>query len=59
MPAYQITYTRDDMPNPCKALKFANDEKTALELLCAGNRKKGLRLRRSGVSIQLKEVKEL
>jgi hypothetical protein len=59
MPAYQITYERKDMKEPCKALKFAHDPQTALKLLCTGTEKKGFRLTRSGVPIEVLEVKEI
>ncbi len=59
MPAYAIKYTRNDMPSPRPAIKFAHTRKEALGCLCTGTEKKGLRLRRSGVPIKLIEIKEL
>lgn len=59
MPCYQITYTRKDMPEPCKALKFAHDPQSAIKLLCTGTEKKGFRLTRSGVLVEDVEVKEI
>ena len=59
MPCYKIKYFRKDMKEPCKAIKFAHDPQTALKLLCTGTEKKGFRLTRSGVSIEVLEVKEL
>ena len=47
------------MPDPCTALKFAHDEKSALSLLCTGSEKKGFRLTRSGVSVNIIEIKEI
>ena len=59
-PTYQFTYLRRDMPIPCKAIKTAPTEKEALALLCTGSEKKdNLRLTRSNVAVQIKEVKEL
>lgn len=47
------------MPEPCKALKFAHDPQSAIKLLCTGTEKKGFRLTRSGVSVEVLEVKEI
>lgn len=59
MPAYKIQYRRSDMPNRCTTMKFAHTEKEALNHLCVGNQKKGLRLARSGVAITDVTIKEL
>jgi len=59
MPCYKIKYFRKDMKEPCKAIKFAHDPQTALKLLCTGTEKKGFRLTRSGVVVEVLEVKEL
>lgn len=59
MPAYKIQYNRADMPNRCTAMKFAHTEKEALDHLCVGSPKKGLRLARSGVLITDVTIKEL
>jgi hypothetical protein len=59
MPAYAIKYTRDDMKSHCTAMKFAHTKGEALQQLCTGTEKKGLRLSRSGVPIKLIEIKEL
>ena len=59
MPAYQIRYTREDMPEVCKGLKFAHTPEDALKLLLTGNAKKGYNLKRSGVRVKLLDIKEI
>ena len=60
MPTYQISYTRSDMPRVvCKAIKTAHTEEQALGHLTTGSKTKGLRLKKAGVLINLKEIKEI
>lgn len=59
MPAYQIHYSRKDMPSRCTAIKFANTEKDALSMLCTGSEKKGFRLAKAGVIITDVTIKEI
>ena len=59
MPCYKIAYTRRDMPIRCEAIKHAHTEEEALKHLTTGNSKKGYKLKRSGVSIDVIAVKKL
>ena len=47
------------MPSICKAIKHAHTEEEALKHLATGSRKKGYKLKRSGVSIELINIKEI
>ena len=51
MTCYSIFYTRKDMPNKCEAIKHAHTEEEALKHLATGTKKRGYKLKRSGVSI--------
>ena len=59
MTCYKIAYTRKDMPNRCEAIKHAHTEEEALKHLATGNRKRGYKLKRSGVSIEVLAIKEV
>jgi len=59
MTCYKIAYTRRDMPTRCEAIKHAHTEEEALKHLTTGNSKKGYKLKRSGVSIEVIAVKKL
>lgn len=39
---WKLTYSREDMPCRCTAIKFAHDSKTAIKLLRAQLTKKGV-----------------
>ena len=56
---YKISYTRRDMPSECGAIKHAHTEDEALKHLAVGNKKKGYKLKRSGVSIEVIAIKKL
>jgi len=56
---YKILYTRKDMPNECGAIKHANTKEEALKHLAVGNKTKGYKLKRSGVSIEVIAIKKL
>jgi hypothetical protein len=47
------------MPNECGAIKHANTKEEALKHLAVGNKKKGYKLKRSGVSIEVVAIKKL
>ncbi len=47
------------MPTRCEAIKHAHTEEEALKHLTTGNSKKGYKLKRSGVSIEVIAVKKL
>ena len=59
MTCYKIAYTRRDMPNRCEAIKHAHTEEEALKHLTTGNSKKGYKLKRSGVSIQVVNIEKI
>ena len=59
MTCYSIAYTRRDMLIRCEAIKHAHTEEEALKHLTTGNSKKGYKLKRSGVSIDVIAVKKL
>ena len=59
MTCYKIAYTRRDMPNECGAIKHAHTEEEALKHLVTGSSKKGYKLKRSGVAIELVNIKEI
>ena len=59
MSCFKIAYTRRDMPARCEAIKHAHTEEEALKHLTTGNSKKGYKLKRSGVSIDVIAVKKL
>ena len=56
---YKISYTRKDMPNECGAIKHAHTEEEALKHLAVGNKTKGYKLKRSGVSIIILNIEEV
>ena len=56
---YKILYTRGDMPNECGAIKHAHTEEEALKHLAVGNKTKGYKLKRSGVSIIILNIEEI
>jgi len=58
MPAYKILYLRKDMPIPCQAIKYAHTAKDAIACLCAGSETKGYKIKKTGVSITITDVKE-
>ena len=47
------------MPNECGAIKHAHTEEEALKHLVTGSSKKGYKLKRSGVTIELINIKEI
>jgi hypothetical protein len=47
------------MPNKCGAIKHAHTEEEALKHLAVGNKKKGYKLKRSGVSIIILNIEEI
>jgi hypothetical protein len=47
------------MPSECGAIKHAHTEEEALKHLVAGSSKKGYKLKRSGVSIEVIAIKKL
>ena len=47
------------MPNLCEAIKHAHTESEALKHLATGNSKRGYKLKRSGVSIDIVNIKEV
>tara|TARA_R110002050_G_scaffold88385_1_gene186739 strand:- start:136 stop:288 length:153 start_codon:yes stop_codon:yes gene_type:complete len=47
------------MPNKCGAIKHAHTADEALKHLVVGNKKKGYKLKRSGVSIMVLNIKEI
>ena len=53
MPAYMILYSRKDMPNRCKAIKFAHDPKSALDMLKDTHKKKNV----YATNFEIKEMK--
>ena len=59
MTCYRITYTRRDMPNECGAIKHAHTKEEALKHLAVGNKTKGYKLKRSGVSIIILNIEEV
>ena len=59
MTCYSIAYTRRDMPTRCEAIKHAHTEEEALKHLTTGNSKKGYKLKRSGVSIEVLAIQEV
>lgn len=58
MPAYNVIYTRADMPCECHGLKWAHTPKEALAYLATGSEKTGYRLKKSGVLINIKLITE-
>ena len=56
---YKISYTRRDMPSECGAIKHAHTEDEALKHLAVGNKSKGYKLKRSGVSIMVLNIEEI
>ena len=59
MTCYKIAYTRRDMPQICGAIKYAHTEREALAHLATGSSKKGYKLKRSGVAIELLNIKKV
>ena len=59
MSCYKIAYTRRDMPQICEAIKHAHTEGEALKHLATGSSKKGYKLKRSGVAIELINIKKV
>jgi len=59
MTCYRISYTRRDMPNECGAIKHAHTGEEALKHLVTGSSKKGYKLKRSGVAIELINIKKV
>ena len=59
MTCYKIVYTRRDMPKTCEAIKHAHTEGEALKHLATGSSKKGYKLKRSGVAIELVNIEEM
>ena len=47
------------MSNECGAIKHAHTEDEALKHLAVGNKSKGYKLKRSGVSIEVIAIKKL
>ncbi len=47
------------MPKTCEAMKHAHTEGQALKHLVTGNSKKGYKLKRSGVAIELINIKKI
>ena len=47
------------MPKICEAIKHAHTGEEALKHLAAGSSKKGYKLKRSGVAIELVNIKEI
>ena len=47
------------MPNECGAIKHAHTADEALKYLVVGNKKKGYKLKRSGVSIMVLNIEEI
>ena len=47
------------MPKICEAIKHAHTEGEALKHLATGSSKKGYKLKRSGVAIELINIKEI
>ena len=47
------------MPNECGAMKHAHTKEEALKHLATGSSKKGYKLKRSGVAIELVNIKEI
>jgi len=47
------------MPNECEAIKHAHTGEEALKHLATGNSKKGYKLKRSGVAIELINIKKV
>ena len=47
------------MPNVCEAIKHAHTREEALKHLATGNSKRGYKLKRSGVSIDIVNIKEV
>ena len=47
------------MPKICEAIKHAHTEGEALGHLATGSSKKGYKLKRSGVAIELVNIKEI
>jgi len=47
------------MPKECGAIKHAHTEEEALKHLAAGSSKKGYKLKRSGVAIELLNIKKV
>ena len=59
MTCYKIAYTRRDMPQICGAIKYAHTQAEALAHLATGSSKKGYKLKRSGVAIELINIKKV
>ena len=59
MSCYRISYTRRDMPNECGSIKHAHTADEALKYLAVGNKSKGYKLKRSGVSIMVLNIEEI
>ena len=47
------------MPQICEAIKHAHTREEALKHLATGNSKKGYKLKRSGVAIELVSIREI
>ena len=47
------------MPQICEAIKHAHTKEEALKHLVTGSSKKGYKLKRSGVDIELVNIKEI
>ena len=47
------------MPKTCEAIKHAHTEGEALKHLATGSSKKGYKLKRSGVAIELVNIEEM
>ena len=47
------------MPSECGAIKHAHTKEEALKHLVTGNSKKGYKLKRSGMDIELVNIKEI
>ena len=47
------------MPQICGAIKYAHTEREALAHLATGSSKKGYKLKRSGVAIELINIKKV
>ena len=47
------------MPSECGAIKHAHTKEEALKHLATGNNKKGYKLKRSGVAIELVNIKKI